>query len=72
MRIKFSEDVRLCVGHGLNCTKKTSRKLSKGDTADVEFLGEDNDLTTIDFEFLNGLVAQDVPRHVVEILCNSS
>ena len=70
MRIRFTEDIELSVGRGLSSRKRERRKFSTDEMVEVEFLGEDSDLTTIDFEFGDGSVAQGVPRHVVEIVAS--
>jgi hypothetical protein len=70
MRIRFTEDIELCVGRELSSRKRERRKFSADEMVEVEFLGEDSDLTTIDFVLPDGPVALGVPRHVVEIVAS--
>ena len=43
------------------------RCFKKGDTFEVEFLGEDSDLNFIDFRLEDGLCAIHVPRFAVAV-----
>jgi hypothetical protein len=65
--ITFTEDVTLRLRRGPTGKKQLSRRFLSGDTVDAEFMGEDNDINTIDFELPDGTLALAVPRYLVAV-----
>jgi hypothetical protein len=67
MKIEFVEDIDLALRKRLGGRVTKRRRFKPGEVQDVEFLGEDSDLETIDFQFENGLFAIKVPRLAVRV-----
>ena len=67
MKIEFVEDVKLALRRNLEGRVIKSRRYKNGEVHWVEFLGEDPDLETIDFQFQDGSFAIKVPRFVVNV-----
>ena len=67
MKIEFVEDIDLALRKRLGGRVTKRRCFQPGKTQDAEFLGEDSDLETIDFQFPDGLIAIQVPRSAVSV-----
>jgi len=67
MKIEFVEDIDLALRKRLDGRVTKRRRFKPGETQNAEFLGEDSDLETIDFQFPDGLYAIQVPRFAVSV-----
>ena len=67
MRIEFVEDITLALRARLEGPVTERRRFGRGEAHFVEFLGEDADAETIDFQFENGLMALRVGRFAIAI-----
>ena len=67
MKIEFVEDIDLALRKRLGGRVTKRRRFKPGEVQDAEFLGEDSDLETIDFQFEKGLFAIKVPRLAVRV-----
>jgi hypothetical protein len=68
MTIRFTDDITLDLAKTLEGKRCSKRRFERGDVCEAEFLGHDNDVTTIDLEMADGKFALGVPFHVVEVL----
>ena len=67
MKIEFVEDIDLALRQTLAGRASCRRRFKPGDMEYVEFLGEDSDLETINFQLEGGLFAIRVPRSAVAV-----
>jgi hypothetical protein len=67
MKIEFVEDIDLALRKRVGGRVTKRRRFKPGETQDAEFLGEDSDLETIDFQFPDGLFATKVPRFAISV-----
>ncbi|MGA2278890.1 MAG: hypothetical protein ABSG80_01150 [Verrucomicrobiota bacterium] len=67
MKIEFVEDIDLALRKTLDGRVTKRRHFKPGDTQEAEFLGEDTDLETIDFQFPDDLFAIKVPRFAIAV-----
>ncbi len=67
MKIEFVEDIDLALRKTLDGRVTKRHRFKPGNTQEAEFLGEDSDLETIDFQFPDGLFAIKVPRFAVAV-----
>jgi hypothetical protein len=67
MRIEFAEDIDLALRKSFEGHIVKRRRFKCGEIHFVEFLGEDRDAETIDFQFEDGLLALGVGRFAVAI-----
>ena len=65
--VTFTEDVTLKLRRARGKGNPFSRRFFRGETVGAEFLGEDADLSSIDFELPDATLAIAVPRHVVDV-----
>jgi hypothetical protein len=68
MKIEFIEDINLALRKTLDSRVTSRRRFKPGDVQDGDFLGEDSDLETINFQLADGRFALKVPRFAVVVL----
>jgi hypothetical protein len=67
MKIEFVEEIDLALRKTLDSRVTSRRRFKSGDVQSAEFIGEDNGLETIDFQFADGRFALKVPRFAVAV-----
>ncbi len=68
MTIEFTEPIGLALRKHLGGRVSERRRFEAGDSLGVEFLGEDEDLETIDFQMPDGSFAIAVPRLALSVI----
>lgn len=67
MKIEFIDDISLALRKRLDGRVTSRRRFQQGEVHQVEFLGEDLDIETIDFQFEDGSFALNVTRMAVAV-----
>ena len=67
MKATFAEDIVISLRKRIGGRVTGKRRFRCGENCFVEFLGEDNDVTTVDLAFEDGMLATQIPRHVVQL-----
>lgn len=68
MKVEFVEEIDLALRRSPEGRITKHCRFKRGEIHHVEFLGEDSDLETIDFQFADGLFAKRVPRFAVGVI----
>jgi hypothetical protein len=67
MKIEFVEDIDLALCKTLDGRVSRRRRFKPNDVQCVDFIGEDSDHETIDFQLVDGWFAINVPRFAVAV-----